>query len=216
MTEQDIYLLPLPGAWFDAARRPDREARRLRAALAYSLTYGLDPDDEDVLPECRDLAKEHVSRVGYDDGQGLDVAAGFMMGMSIAGLEEISTWCWDRAAWFGPISEADDGRMGVPYEGMVFQQFDNIAWAMEKERDRRLALTAHERVQDLAVRKRLPTAMILFGQGWGAGYTVSKDLGDPDQLESLLHAHSGWIRRAAPCAAWSASPLIHEPTPRRT
>jgi len=199
MIEQDIYLLPPPGAWFDAARRPDREARRLRAALAYSLTFGLDPDDGDVLPECRALAEEHCGRIHDDRSQGVDVAACFIIGMSIEGLNQVSTWCRDRLAWFGPIYEADDGRMGVPYEGMVFQQLDNVAWAMEKEKDRRLALSAHERLQDLAARKRLPSAMTLYRQGWGAGYAMSKDLGDPDQIKGLLLAHADSPARAIPC-----------------
>jgi len=42
-----------------------------------------------------------------------------------------------------------------------------------------------------AVRKRLPSAMILFRQGWGDGYATSKDLGDPDQIKDLLLAFSG-------------------------
>ena len=190
MTEPEIYVLPQPGAWFDAARRPDRETRRLRAALAYSLTYGLVPDDEDVLPACRDLAKEHVSRIGHDEGQGVDVAASCIMGMSLEGLSDVSMWCRDRVAWFDQIADAEDGDLGVSYAGMVFYQLDSIAYRIELERDRRLALSAHERIQDLAVRKRLPSAMILFRQGWGAGYAVSKDLGDSDQLETLFLAHS--------------------------
>jgi hypothetical protein len=120
----------------------------------------------------------------------VDVAASFIMGMSIVGLEEISTWCRDRVSWFGPIYEAAYFPVGVPYEGMVFQQLDNIAWAMEKERNRRLALSAHERLRDLAIRKRLPSVMTLFRQGWGAGYAAPKDLGDPDQIETLFLAHS--------------------------